>query len=399
MSLYDYLSKYFPSGEKGVFESQPVDLIEHFFDKFGVHVKKEGKLFLFKYDQLAAKFSYELVKECRGHIWEYNGVWTRVSNPPDKFFNQHEGYCPIFHNEEFVKRLPSLSAKRKEDGSAIQVYFYDGSWRVSTLGAITTFNVGDYPIKFDELFWKTVGDERKEKFIKYADKKCTYIFELCCSENRIVTKYKENTLFLLVVRDNVHSLYHDISVFAEQIGVAIPDMFLLASEGISTLDELARWVDKASEDTADVQYREGFVIYDSMTPIAKIKTSRYLSLHHLGGGDLGCTRNAVIECFFAGTLDDVWGVLHDSMKEFAEGLKVKVANMCNTVYVAAEKIDPTSISSQKDYALWVKANIPPQFSGFFFQNKDAVLAKKDIREEFSFWVKNNYKKYDSTWKS
>jgi len=400
MSLHDYLSKYFSSGSVGEFEGVSVNLVDHFFEKFGVNVKNEGDLWQFKYDQLAAKFSFPLVKECRGHIWRYDGAWTRVCTPPDKFFNQHEGYCPIFNDDEFSQKLSALSAIRKEDGTAIAVW-YDSVrsvWRASTLGAITPFKVGDYEITFDALFWKTLGEENKNILESQGDKNVTYLFELCCLENRIVTKYITDRVFLLTARNNKTGVYETPSWW-DIFKAYKPDFFLLAGEdNIKTLDDLKRWVDKQSDDTADAVYREGFVIYDGLTPIAKLKTARYLSLHAVGGGDMKHTRNVVIDSFFAGTLDDIWGVLHPQMQEFAEKLKDKVIKLTNEALAASKNIDPSTIASQKDYALWVKANVPPMFAGFFFQNKEAVLAKKGITEDFTWWVKANYKKFEGVWK-
>lgn len=400
MSLHDYLSKYFPNGSTGEFEGVAVNLVDHFFEKFGVNVKNEGDLYQLKYDMLAAKFSFPLVKECRGHIWRYDGAWTRVCTPPDKFFNQHEGYCPIFNDVEFSQKLSSLSAIRKEDGTAIAVW-YDSvrsAWRASTLGAITPFKVGDYTITFDVLFWKTLGEENKNILETQGDKNVTYLFELCCLENRIVTKYITDRTFLLTARNNKTGVY-ETPIWWDTFKAYKPDFFLLAGEdNIKTLDDLKRWVDKQSDDTADAVYREGFVVYDGLTPIAKLKTARYLSLHAVGGGDMKHTRNVVIDSFFAGTLDDIWGVLHPQMQEFAEKLKDKVIKLTNEALAASKNIDPSTIATQKDYALWIKANVPPMFAGFFFQNKEAVLAKKGITEDFTWWVKANYRKFEGVWK-
>lgn len=402
MSLYDYLSKYFPNGPtNGEFEGQPVDLVPHLLEKFGVHVRIEGNLFQFKYDQLLAKHAFPITRECRGHIWRFkDSAWNRVAAPPDKFFNQHEGYCPIFNDDEFVKRLPSLAAYRKEDGTAIQVWFDEeqNDWRASTLGTITPWNVGDYPIKFDALFWQTLGNDNVLAFQKNANKEMTYLFELCAVENRIVTKYKTNRVYLLTVRHNRYGTYEPAQVMAEHLLIDTPEMFLLTSIGVNCLEDLRKWVESNCQDSEEAEYREGFVVYDGLVPIAKLKTARYLTLHSVGGGDLGRTRNGVIDAFFTDALDDIRGVLHESMLEFADSLQNKVLQMTHDVLSAIETLDPSKIQTQKDYALWVQSLTHKQFSGFFFQNKEQVMKKENIGELFSWWIKCNYKKYESTWK-
>jgi len=399
MSLHDYLSKYFPNGYNGEFEGVSVNLADHFYEKFGVNVKSEDNLYQFKYDMLAAKFSFPLVKECRGHIWRYDGSWKRVCTPPDKFFNLHEGYCPIVNESDFSQRLPSLSAIRKEDGTAIAVWFDDvkNTWRCSTLGSITPFKVGDYDTTFDVLFWKTFGEENKNILNTQGDTSFTYLFELCCLENRIVTKYAQDTVFLLTVRNNKTGVYNT-PVWWDVLRASKPDFYLLAGEEVKSIDDMKKWTDAQSNDVAGVEYREGFVVYDGLTPIAKVKTPRYLALHAVGGGDMKATRNRVIDAFFAGALDDIWGVLHPQMQEFAEKLKTKVVTLTGEAIAASKNIDPTSIASQKDYALWVKANVPSIFHGFFFQHKEAILAKNGITENFTWWIKANYQKFESIWK-
>ena len=68
-------------------------------------------------------------------------------------------------------------------------------WRISTLKYIT-------PDEWvPQLFWRFI-DEKKLNTELW--KNYTYVFELCCEENRIVTKYSQDQVFLIAIRNNVH---------------------------------------------------------------------------------------------------------------------------------------------------------------------------------------------------
>lgn len=412
--LQHYLNKYFKY-DIGVYENAQVDITTHFREKFGVIVKREKDLFQFKYDQLEAKFSYPLVKECRGHILTYDGkAWKFISRPQDKFFNQHEGYCPIFDSRTFDSLINQLAFVEKIDGSCIQV-FYDpttSAWRATTLGAITPFKVGDYDITFDSLFWKTLGSS-PQSFVSEtgANPNYTYIFELACGENRVVTQYPKNFVALLAIRCNETGEYSSkydqeqfCLAFYERTRTSdtmrMPYIKFMYEANITSIDEAKQWIEKESQDYSKYgNYAEGFVIYNGCYPIAKMKNMRYVQLHSVGGGDIKHSINASIDAFFMETIDDIYGVLPDSTKMFVEALRKKVIDETQLVIkMVNERFVNKTFATQKDYALEVLNNIPKKYSSFFFTNKEKVVDPKcDHFELFKFWLKSNYSKFD--WKS
>jgi len=411
--LLHYLNKYF-IGDAGVYENTQVDIATHFREKFGVNIKRENGLFQFKYNQLEAKFCYPLVKECRGHILAYNNGWKFVSRPFDKFFNQHEGYCPIFDNKDFVPLVNQLTFVEKLDGSCIQVFFdfATSTWRATTLGTITSFFVGEFGITFSELFWKTIGIDAKA-FETYASKEYTYVFELACAENRIVTQYPNNFVALLGTRNNetgeyldrnanevfiINELYEKAKVSHENLRV--PHIKFMFEVGIKSLEDAKMWIEKESEDTSKYgNYAEGFVIYNGCYPVAKMKNMKYVSLHSIGGGDIKHSVNASIDAFFLETIDDIYDVLPEPTKVFIEALKKKIIDESQIVYkMISEKFAGKEFANQKDYAMCVLSSVDKKYSGFFFGNKEKILdPKTDVFELFRFWLKSNYSKFD--WKS
>jgi T4 RnlA family RNA ligase len=401
MSLQDYLTKYFPNGPIGEFESQKCEIISHFIDRFGVNVKNVGNLYLFKYDQLLVKFTIPLTKECRGHIYQYiNGNWLRVCNAMDKFWNFDEGFCPIFEESEFQQYINQIELKNKEDGSLIHLYWLEDQqkWNLSTSGSIVCFTVGDSSLTFDQLFWKTLNKDVTE-FTSKLDKNYVYIFELCSTLNQIVSMYKNDRIYLLNVRHNRYGTYLPIDSIAQELGLLIPTSTFLYQLDINTKNDMVMWVEKNCVDDVDCKNKEGFVGYINGVPSFKIKTNRYKFLHSFKGNNEKETRNNIIDAYFTDTIDDVYNDLHESSKMFVESLRIKVLNLLNDVNLAIVKMNGLKFETQKEYALFVIANTPKMVNGFFFANKEIILKSEGITELFTNWIKQHHKKYEDYWKS
>lgn len=403
--LLIYLNKNF-AGQ--MFEEGAVEYLQiHFMEKFGVVVKHEGPFFLFKYDMIAAKYQYALTHECRGcilHVNPVKGVWRYVSRPFDKFFNQGEGYCPIFDEKEFNKALPDLAYMEKVDGSCIQLWWDDTAerWRVSTLGMITTGNVQDTPIKFDELFCRVFGTH----FLK-LNTLFTYIFELCATENRVLSKFSSDRIYLLSARETQTGIYMTWPELDSLVGlwntpaIRRPDNGMLQKDRlIDSLGSALVWVeDEATVKNPDLEYPEGYVLYLNGRPICKLKNRTYVQASRVVGGDHKHTRNLVIEAVVLGTLDDIWKFLADPMKVFAEEIKQKYLAEMMKVQNAFTILGGTEYATQKDFALAVQREVPKVFQGFFFQNKKIIFSDStQIPPLFEIWMRQHYEKFVKSWK-
>ena len=404
-NLQHYLNKYHA-------ETSLEEICEDFMDKFGVGVKQEGDLYQFKYNMLAAKWTRDITHECRGIILRRkDSVWSVASRPFDKFFNQGEGYCPYFQEKDFNHHIGKFWMVEKADGTCIQLW-YDHEqerYRVSTLGTITPMGVYDYDFTFADLFWTTLGVNPDDLTDDLFDKDTTYLFELCCAENRILTKYPSNTIFLLGWRGNEHGLHAHRQEQEEWVKmwtdngykVKMPYAEMMVSTGLDSLEKVKLFVHEATSMT-DVfgEYPEGFVVYDGLKPVAKMKNEQYLSLHHVSGGDVLHTRNVIIDAYFASTLDDIYDHLTDPMKTFADSLKERVEDLFLQVQHIFSDIKTKDLPTQKDYALYVQSMSPKQFWAFFFQKKDKILdATSDKMDLFTDWLALSYKGFMDFWKS
>lgn len=105
-----------------------------------------------------------------------------------------------------------------------------------------------------ELFWKLVD---KERLTDLLDKDNTYIFELCCEQNRVVTKYDHDTVFLIAIRNKYSGEYIvDESVLknvAASVGkkpespIRLPRKFTFQELGITTLNQTINWVEQEAK--------------------------------------------------------------------------------------------------------------------------------------------------------
>ncbi len=409
--LKDYLNTKFPVYNDDWKNS---DIISHFITEFGVDVKPEvhtdGKdLFLFKYDMLGAKWNHEITHECRGVILRNSDIgWEVMSFPFKKFFNQAEGHCPIFKEEDFIKELPNLSFADKLDGTCIQVYFdsYMYKWRISTLGTITTMNIHDSGITFDSLFKKTIGTD----IFNNLEKGNTYLFELCTTLNRVVSRYSSDRAYLIGIRNMDGNLisykdikqYHRILWDNPYYKIFLPECIPLSDCGIVSLDDANKWVEKQSSRKDISEYPEGYIVYNQFGPVCKMKNSVYLALHH-SLSDAACTRNAVIASFFKGTMDDLYPALPEPFQKFADKLKDWLndfKNYLNTQVAIPFHGEP--FKTRKDYALYVQA-LPEReqmFRAFFFAlQEDICDPTKNLGDVFTKWIIQNFEKYEDYWKS
>ena len=373
------------------------DLQKHFLDKFGIIVKQDSKnknLFLFKYHQLESKWKYKETHECRGLILEKNNnKWIVRSRPFDKFFNIQEGNCPVFKSENIPE---SYSLAEKADGSLIQVWFdyYENRFRASTSGTITPFNVSEETFTFEDLFWDTVKLSKNE--INNTFKKgYTFLFELCTKYNQIVTKYDEDHVKLLAVRDINSGDYEDIATLQE---FRKPYQYPLEGSNVKCHSSIIEFVESNKNNNQLGINPEGFVLLnDKNIPIAKIKTSKYTQLHKIGGGDIAASKNNIIDIVFNNNLDDIYHEIPERLVPFTDSLVENINNLLKANWLEIEKIKPKTFSSRKEFALLLNSsNLDKRFFSFCFQNYGRL--NKVEYEDLKNWLFSKYKSNCWSWK-
>jgi hypothetical protein len=249
---------------------------KHFREELFLAVKEaaDGKRVLFKYNQIDSPMANPICQEARGIILDRSDNWKVLSWPFRKFFNYGEGHAAKLD-------LSTARVLEKVDGTCISLYFFDGSWRVQTLGMLDAegeVNNKFPPETFAELFKKTLGDDKFE----YLWPKYAYTFELATPYNRVVTRYEKDRIVLLSIR-HLKSLTEvgygspQFLAYYEEIKMAVPIVELpkTYSVAVNSLEEVAKM------SMTLPQMDEGYVVVDVNFNRVKVKNPSYLALLHL----------------------------------------------------------------------------------------------------------------------
>ena len=373
-------------------------------ERFGVKMRYEDELVLFKYSQTDARFSQEVTHECRGVILERVGqdqdrCWSFLSRPFDKFFNLDESYCPLFKTQVFDLQNQRLSLREKVDGTCIQLWFHPSTdqWRVSTLGMITTSFIPHTTKTFSDLFHEIIGP--REEWVPSLDRENTYLFELCSAENQLVTEYEDDQLIFLGARHTQSGRALPIeeaqTLVDSQVSIRFPKSCPLLEHKITTALELRSFVERASCVEDYGLWPEGFVLYDGLTPIAKIKNHRYLQRHFLKSNDEVMAHKKIIEAAILGSLDDLWGFLNPTRERYAEKVQREVKVLKERAYQKIDELYLLQPTNKKDFAIPVtQLGKKNPYQSFFFKNQELILSQPvEAKHQLEEWGVLNYKRF------
>lgn len=239
------------------------ELIEEYLAKDLIRVQKHPELNL-RIINYSAKTQYEKLWDtnllkCRGLILD--GEANIVAHCLPKFFNLSEldGLNIQIPNESF-------SVFKKEDGSYIQLFYYQNRWIVSSKGSFTSAHVG--------WAWDIIN-KKYSNILKYFVENQIYlshnfIFEIIHPDGRIVCDYgdKEDLILLCVIDNNTGE---ELEIFNNQdnfFGFPLVKKY----DGITDYKILSNIIQNDEEGFV-VRFKNGFRI--------KIKGQEYLRLHKL----------------------------------------------------------------------------------------------------------------------
>lgn len=243
--------------------ANPLGVIHEEKKVFWVAHKLWPDLILFKYD-IGADFRDPVVCASRGIILDSTNDWEVVSYSYDKFFNYGESTAAVIDWKTAV-------VTEKLDGSLTVLYNYKDTWCVQTSGSPDASGpVNGTDMDFATLFWRTFF-ECGYSVPKYDDS--IWIFELCCKENKIVVQYDKPRLVLHAVRER-SSGYREIPI--EDLSTIYEK---IKTYPTSTMGNLAECL--AAAEALNPVKTEGFVVVDGNRNRVKIKSPKYVVLHHL----------------------------------------------------------------------------------------------------------------------
>lgn len=231
------------------------------------------KVWTIDYDQINSPRFDDIVDNCRGIVvcQETKKVVCRTFR---RFYNVGEDI-----RTEKLFNWGSSNCYSKEDGSLIKVYHFDKKWRIGTRGTafadntLFSFIGEETKITYRELFLRTLGlteekfqEECNNRFMKGE----TVLFELCTLENRVVTTYPEDRVYLL-------GGFGDTGIEFDQSAWAFHGVHYPEIHKMNSFDE----VTKTALELKGM--KEGFVLHDCENRRLKVKSPVYVIAHHTKG--------------------------------------------------------------------------------------------------------------------
>ena len=232
-----------------------------------IKIKRCDEYVLLKYDQIRSDMKLNLVRECRGIIFDEADNYRPVCVPFFKFGNYGESYIPEID-------WGTVRVLEKLDGSLIKLWHHNNKWRISSNGEINAHNAHissallrdtkgtDLQTLFIEAWHKT------NKSFDDLDKNYTYMFELTSPHNRVVVKYNETSIKHIGTRD-----IHTLKEVDMDIGIEKPREY-----SYKTLEECIKNASLLGYD------EEGYIAVDRNFNRVKIKSPLYISLNHISQG-------------------------------------------------------------------------------------------------------------------
>lgn len=291
--------------------SERADWLEYLVSQFKISVVRDGDLVSLKYNQIESPMYEPIVQQCRGMVAD--AAQRRVlAWPYNKFWNHGEAQAaPI--------NWATARVQEKLDGSLMILYWAgvrDG-WRVASSGHPTAGGAfGADTRTFSDAFWSHVGADGR-LWVRAADTRVTYMFELCDQPNRIVVQHARPRLVLHGARWTETG----IELGREELGQHALNMHceLVEEFPIGAVDACL-----AAAEALDPIRQEGFVVVDDQFNRVKIKSPRYVTLHRLKGE---ATPRRAIELWQTGEHEEVLAhfpefrpviePVHDKLEELA----------------------------------------------------------------------------------
>ena len=296
--------------------------------EFAISFKQHSlysNLYLFKYSQIDSPMDQEIVQASRGIILDKFNDWQIVSYTYDKFFNISEGLAAKVD-------WSTAQVQEKLDGSLCQLYYYNKEWHIATSGTPDALGeVNGYGITFKDLFWK-VWIELGYKLPTIMN--ICYAFELCTPYNRVVVPYKKNRLVLHGARE--------LSNMQEIKPKSIADLY-----GWECIQKFEANV-LETIDILDPMKQEGYVVVDANFNRVKVKSPKYVTLHHAFDG---MTPRRMLEIIQKNESDEFLSYFQE-FRELYDKVKDRfIALVDNTKETYDQFRD---IENQKEFALNVK---------------------------------------------
>lgn len=338
--------------------------VEDLTSQFGINVSEhESGLIVLNYDQIVSPKTHPITKECRSLVVSNEmGEWHVVSRSFDRFFNYGE-----LGNEDVD--VQNMTAYEKLDGSLLSLFYFNGEWMYRTRSMINPkTKVNGFTKTWNEFIEPNLFNDKFDESL--LDKSLTYVFEIVGFFNRVVTRYDQENVFLLAIRNNVTGCYVEVDdTLCDSQGWLRPKKYtfgtisdcIIASKSLPNLEE-------------------GYVLYNNTgVPVLKVKNPAYVAAHRIRGN--GLTTNRIVELILINEHPEYLSIFPEDKEHFQkyiDMLELFTFEM-NENYNAV-----SGIECQKEFAISVKDK---PYSHVLFKARIKQTTPKVIFDEMTIQEK------------
>lgn len=325
-------------------------------------------LVILNYDQIESPKTHPIIRECRALV--LNTIdWSIVAKSFNRFFNWGE-VAEEMNDFDFS----DFSVQSKEDGSLCILHYFEGNWHANTRGSFALDLMQFQSFTWREGFCRALGIEDLSDLEGVLDDKHTYVCEFVSPWNKIVRRYDEPAMYLLTAFSGLReATLEQVDLLARKARFLRPTVYQFHS-----VEEIQAFLQEQA--TNDPTF-EGVVMRDCHGHRWKIKSSKYIALHHLKGeGDNLFNPKHLLPFVMDGEQDELL-IYYPEVSEAFFKLKSEVQSMY--AQMLEEWLDHKDISEQKDFALAIKDRTKFASVLFTVRKKYGAGAKaSDIRREW-----------------
>ncbi len=246
-------------------------------DDLGIKRNKHPwlELYILNYDQIDSPKLHPVVRECRALILDCN--LNVVSHAFDRFYNIGEAL-------EATSKFDWSNYRvfEKVDGSMIQLFFYQGLWRMATRSTFGKGKINEQKTRmtWDDLFWELFP----RNSFHLLDKDCTYVFEMCSLLNQVVTLHEKPKLYLLDITSRawefrggfIDTHHRYVDMIAGSLGIKRPKTYNIMSTNSTEVKEFV---------ASMTNQEEGVVCQDHTGMRIKCKNPAWFALSKLSNNN------------------------------------------------------------------------------------------------------------------
>jgi T4 RnlA family RNA ligase len=338
MKVLEYIKQ---NGLKALEENLAIKVRKDILDGYPVYT--------LNYCQIESPKLDPIARECRGLTiaFSYSNTPCVVARSFDRFFNEGESGCDIPPNPK------DWIAYEKVDGSLIRIFKLNETWYVGTRGTVSTDSCMPsgrfYVQSVIDLIEKKSGMGFQEYCEIHFDEDWTVVAEFCSPDNRIVTRYEEDTLYLLAVRNKNTGEYIQLG---ETNPFVLPKSYKFAS-----IEDCVT----SAKGLTDLQ--EGYVVYNSYGyPCGKLKSPAYVAAHRLRG-ETAPTPKRFAAIVVENEQDEYLSVFQEDAPKFQEYIDAMNDMLMDAAFIHSEL---KHITDRKQFAVALTAKKFPM-EGIFFR--------------------------------